>query len=705
MGEQDEAGQAATGGQATGEARAATGGQPGGEATARAAADPGPSAMPSDEAWNRVAIERLSPRIDGGRFPIKRIVGDPVVVEAVIVADGHELVSAVVLHRDADAADWTEVPMAALGDDRFRAEFRAGGPGRHRYTVVGWVDRFRSWARDLGKRLDAGQDVSVELLIGVGLIETAAGRARGADHASLAAAAAMLRSGGAALARAALDPGLADLMVRHGDRPFAARHQPDLEIVVDRERARFSAWYELFPRSAAMEPGRHGTLRDVEARLPAIAAMGFDVLYLPPVHPIGRVNRKGPDNSAEAKPGDPGSPWAIGSVEGGHKSVHPELGTLEDLRHLRDSAAAHGLELALDIAFQCAPDHPYAAAHPEWFRMRPDGTIQYAENPPKKYQDIYPFDFETSAWRELWAELGSVVRFWAEQGIRIFRVDNPHTKPFDFWEWLIADVKRDYPDAIFLAEAFTRPNVMYRLAKLGFTQSYNYFPWRNTRAELTGYLTELTTTEVREYFGPNLWPNTPDILPEYLQFGGPPAFAARAVLAATLGPSYGLYGPAFEQCVAEPLAPGREEYLASEKYEIHHWDWDAEGSLAGLLGRLNAIRRDNPAFRANHGLAFHEVTNPELIAFSKSSVDGANQVLVVVNLDPHHVQSGFVDLPLAELGIEANRSYQVHDVLNDARYLWSGSRNYVELGPDHHQANIFVIRRWTRSEHDFDYYL
>ena len=655
--------------------------------------------------WNRVAIERLEPRIDGGRFPIKRIAGDPVVVEAVIVADGHELVSAVVLHRaDADP-DWTEVPMEPLEQDRFRAEFRVTSPGRHHYTVLAWVDRFRSWARDLGKRLEAGQDVSVELLIGIGLIEAAAARATGDEAQSLAAAAAMLRSGGPSLARTALDPGLAGLMVRHGERPFAARHDPDLEVVVDRERARFSAWYELFPRSCSPVAGRHGTLRDVEARLPAIAGMGFDVLYLPPIHPIGRVNRKGPNNNPESRPGDPGSPWAIGSKEGGHKAIHPELGTLEDLHHLRDAAAGHGLELALDIAFQCAPDHPYATEHPEWFRMRPDGTIQYAENPPKKYQDIYPFDFETPAWRALWDELASVVRYWAEQGIRIFRVDNPHTKPFDFWEWLISDIKADYPDAIFLAEAFTRPPVLYRLAKLGFTQSYNYFPWRNTKAELTEYLTELTTTEVAEFTVANLWPNTPDILTEYLQFGGRPAFMARAVLAATLGTSYGIYGPTFELGVNEPLAPGKEEYLDSEKYQIHAWDLDDEASLAGLLGRLNAIRHDNPAFRTNRGLRFHEVSNPELIAYSRVSDDGLNQVLVVVNVDPHHIQSGFVELPLDDLGLDATRPYQVHDVLNDARYLWHGPRNYVELGPAHNQANVFVIRRWVRSEADFDYYL
>ncbi len=661
------------------------------------------------DGWGRVAIESLAPKVDGGRFPVKRIVGDPVVVEAAIVADGHDLVSAVLLHRREADPDWVEVPMEWLGDDRFRASFRVDTLGRHRYTVLAWVDRFRSWARDLGKRLDAGQDVSVELLIGVALVEAAAARAADDGAASdakiLRAAASRLRAGGSAGAADALDPDLAALLLRHGERPFATRHSPDLVVVVDRERARFGAWYELFPRSCSPIPGRHGTLRDVEARLPYVEAMGFDVLYLPPIHPIGEVNRKGPNNTSDARPGDPGSPWAIGSAEGGHTATHPDLGTLEDLHHLRDAAAARRIELALDIAFQCAPDHPYATEHPEWFRMRPDGTIQYAENPPKKYQDIYPFDFETDAWQALWTELLAVVRFWAEQGIRIFRVDNPHTKPFDFWEWLIGEIKADYPDAIFLAEAFTRPKVMYRLAKLGFTQSYNYFPWRNTKEELTEYLTELTRTEVREFFGPNLWPNTPDILPEYLQFGGRPGFATRAVLAATLGPSYGLYGPAYEQCVAAPLAPGKEEYLDSEKYEVRHWNLDAKGSLSGLLGRLNAIRRDNAAFHANHGLRFHDVDNSELIAYSKHSVDGRNQVLVVVNLDPHHVQAGFVTLPLDELDIDPTRPYQVHDLLSDARYLWHGARNFVELRPERDQANIFVLRRWTRSEADFDYYL
>jgi starch synthase (maltosyl-transferring) len=443
----------------------------------------------------------------------------------------------------------------------------------------------------------------------------------------------------------------------------------------------------------------------VEARLADVAEMGFDVLYLPPIHPIGRSFRKGPNNSTTAGPADPGSPWAIGAAEGGHTAINPELGTLEDFRHLVARAAEHGLEIALDIAFQCAPDHPYATEHPEWFRRRPDGTIQYAENPPKKYQDIYPFDFETDSWRELWDELRSVVEFWIDQGVRIFRVDNPHTKPFAFWEWLIADVKGAHPETLFLAEAFTRPNVLYRLAKVGFTQSYNYFPWRNTREELTEFLTELTRTEVCEFFGPNLWPNTPDILPEYLQYGGRPAFVARFVLAATLGPSYGIYGPAFEQCSNTPLGPGKEEYLDSEKYEIRPWDPDRATSLAGLIGRVNRIRRENAALRSNDNLQLHRVDNDQLIAYTKATDDGSSQVLVVVNLDPHHLQAGFVELPLDELRIDPGQPYQVHDLLTDRRYLWHGARNFVELDPATAQAHIFAIRRRVRTEADFDYYL
>ena len=653
---------------------------------------------------NRVVIDGVAPRVDSGEFPIKRIVGDTVNVEAVAYGDGHDVVACAVLYRrEADAA-WAEVRMEPLVNDRWKAAFTVEEIGRYRYTVAAWVDRFATWTHDLAKRLGPDVDLGVDLQIGAELVEAAALLASGSDADRLAAVAALLRTGGGEAARAALAPELATLMARYAERPFMTV-APELTVVVDRERARFGAWYELFPRSAATEPGRHGTFRDVEDRLADVAAMGFDVLYLPPIHPIGRAFRKGRNNTPAAGPNDPGSPWAIGAAEGGHKAVHPELGTLEDFRHLLARAAEHDIEIALDIAFQCSPDHPYVREHPEWFRLRPDGTIQYAENPPKKYQDIYPFDFETDRWRELWDELKSVVDFWIVQGVRIFRMDNPHTKPFAFWEWLIPEVKKDHPEVLFLAEAFTRPNVLYRLAKIGFTQSYNYFPWRNSKEELTEFLTEITRAPVREFFGANLWPNTPDILTEYLQFGGRPAFVARLVLAATLGPSYGIYGPAYELCLNVALAPGREEYLDSEKFEIRPWDPDRDSSLAGLVGRLNRIRRENAAFRTNRNLRFHHVDNDRLIAYSKSTEDRASQVLVVVNLDPNHANAGFVELPLDELRIDPHQPYQVHDLLADRRYLWYGPRNYVELHPEVSQAHVFALRRRVRTEADFDYYL
>jgi starch synthase (maltosyl-transferring) len=545
----------------------------------------------------------------------------------------------------------------------------------------------------------------VDLQIGAELVERAAVRAGGADAERLSTFAETLREAKEGASQASLSDELAALMAQHAERQYASTYGKELVVEANRVRARFGSWYELFPRSCSPEPGRHGTFRDVEARLPYVAAMNFDVLYLPPIHPIGRAFRKGRNNSVVAEPGEPGSPWAIGSEEGGHKAIHPELGTLEDFRHLVAAARELGIDIALDIAFQCSPDHPYVKEHPEWFRQRPDGTIQYAENPPKKYQDIYPFDFESENWRELWEELKSVLQYWCQQGVRIFRVDNPHTKPFSFWQWAIAEIKREYPDAIFLSEAFTRPKVLYRLAKLGYQQSYNYFPWRNTKQELTEYLTELTKTEVREFCGPNLWTNTQDILTEYLQFGGRPAFISRLLLLATLGPTYGIYGPVFEFCENTPLAPGREEYINSEKYEIKHWNLDRPDSLAPLIARVNQARRENPALQSNDNLHFHRIDNEQLIAFTKSTDDGANQVLVVVNLDPHHAQAGFVDLPLEQLGIDPHQPYQVHDLLSDERYLWHGRRNYVELHPQRMPAHLFVIRRRVRTEHDFDYYL
>jgi starch synthase (maltosyl-transferring) len=658
-----------------------------------------------EEGRSRVVIQNVMPELDCGRYPIKRTIGEPVVVEADAFTDGHDLLSCVLLYRKEPDTDWAAIPMLPLVNDRWRGEFTVTALGQYRYTLLAWVDRFKTWARDLAKRVEAGQDVAVDLQIGAGLVEAAGRRATETDAIRLRTYADILRAGGNEAIQQALSAELAGLMYRHAERLFATSYEKQLQVIVDRERARFSTWYELFPRSWAPQPGRHGTFKDLEERLPYVASMHFDVLYLPPIHPIGRAYRKGKNNATTAQPGDPGSPWAIGGPEGGHKAIHPELGTLDDFRHLIQRAAEYGLEIAMDLAFQASPDHPYVKEHPEWFRRRPDGTIQYAENPPKKYQDIYPFDFESEHWRELWEELKSVVQFWINQGVRIFRVDNPHTKPFSFWEWLIAEIKREHPETIFLSEAFTRPKVMYTLAKLGFTQSYNYFPWRNTKWELTQYFTELTQTEVREYFRPNLWPNTPDILPEYLQFGGPAAHMIRLILAATLGASYGIYGPVFELCENRPLAPGKEEYLDSEKYEIRHWDLERPESLRNLIARVNLIRRENPALQSNDNLRFHPVDNEQIIAYTKTTADRSNQILTVVNLDPHHVQAGWVELPLDVLGIDPHQPYQMHDLLSDRRFLWHGPRNYVELNPHDVPAHIFRVRRRVRTEHDFDYYM
>jgi starch synthase (maltosyl-transferring) len=654
----------------------------------------------------RAVIENVAPCVDGGRFAAKRVVGDRVVVEADCFADGHDVLAARVLWRAAAERDWHETPMAPIGNDRWRGSFDVERVGHYVYTVAAWVDSFLSWRHDFARREDP-DDLRIAALAGADLVDAAARRAGGADRQRLAAWAAHLRAEDdpAALRELALDAELGEIAARHPDRRFAATFPIELPLAVDRERARFSTWYEMFPRSAAREPGRHGTFRDCEAWLPRIAQMGFDVLYFPPIHPIGRERRKGPNNALAAAPDDVGSPWAIGSAEGGHKAVHPALGTLEEFRRLVAAARSQGLEIALDIAYQCAPDHPYVAAHPTWFRRRPDGTVQYAENPPKKYQDIFPFDFESDDWPALWAELKSVLDFWIGQGVTIFRVDNPHTKAFAFWEWAIADVKRAHPEAIFLSEAFTRPKVMRRLAKLGFSQSYTYFAWRNTKHELTQYFTELAHGASREYFRANVWPNTPDILTEYLQFGGRPAFMTRLVLAATLAASYGIYGPAYELAEAAPRDPGSEEYRDSEKYQLRHWDIGRADSLAGFIGRVNRVRRDNPALQSDEGLRFFPVDNDSLICYVKSAPDGANAVLTVVNLDPYHPQSGWVELDLAALGLDANAPYQMHELLTDARYLWSGPRNYVSLDPARSPAHVFRLRRRVRTERDFDYFL
>lgn len=656
---------------------------------------------------SRAVIEQIRPEIDGGRFPIKRVVGEAVEVDVDVFGDGHDAVACVLLYRQEGEAEWSETPLVHLGNDRWRASFEVTKLGRAEYTVLAWVDRFLSWVRDLKKRSASDPDLEVNLRVGAELVEAASLRARGETASWLREKAAMLSGTAPTVERlaAALDPELAAQMASHADRRFATKPDRAHAVVVDRPLARFSTWYELFPRSLGAAENRHGTFRDVIAELPRIAAMGFDVLYLPPIHPIGTAYRKGKNNSTTAQPDDVGSPWGIGAKEGGHTAIHPELGTLDDFHALVKACRAAGIELALDIAYQCSPDHPWVTEHPAWFRRRPDGTIQYAENPPKKYQDIYPIDFESDDWQEMWQALAGVVKYWIAQGVTVFRVDNPHTKAFPFWEWMIGEVKLMHPEVIFLAEAFTRPKVMARLAKAGFTQSYTYFTWRNTKAELTDYLTELTRTDLREYFRPNFWPNTPDILPEYLQWSGRPGFMCRLVLAATLAASYGIYGPAYELCVSEPVAPGKEEYRDSEKYQITRWTLGGPNDLSEFIARVNRIRHENPALQSDRGLVFHPTDNPELLCYSKRDRASGNRVVVVVNLDPRHVQSGWVDLDPAALGLEVGRPYQMQDLLAGGHFLWHGGRNYVRLDPQVVPAHVFGARQHVRSEHDFDYFL
>ncbi len=652
----------------------------------------------------RVVVENITPRVDCGRFPAKRSAGEVVTVEADAFTDGHDKIAVALRHRREGAEQWLEVDMSPLVNDRWAGEFEVHAVGWHEFTVVAWVDRFATWRYDLKKRVAAGQNVAVDLQIGAAHVEEAAAIGEGEVASSLAAFARFMRSDVAAEAtEVAMSEGLASLMRRHAPRPFVSEWSSPVRIWVDRARARFSTWYELFPRSASPDPTRHGTLRDVEARLDYVASMGFDVLYLPPIHPIGRAYRKGKNNSPIAEPGDVGSPWAIGGAEGGHDAIHPELGTIEDFDRLVTAAGQRGIELALDLAFQCSPDHPYVKEHPEWFRHRPDGTIQYAENPPKKYQDIYPFDFECEDWEALWNELLRVVMHWVEHGVRIFRVDNPHTKPFAFWEWLIAQVKQREPNVLFLAEAFTRPKVMYRLAKLGFTQSYTYFAWRNDPYTIRQYFTELTTQPVVDFFRPNPWPNTPDILNEYLQTDARAAYVVRAVLAATLSANYGIYGPAFELMDGRPVKKGSEEYEGSEKYQIREWDLNSPHSLAELIGRLNQIRRSNRALQHDRGLKFHKVDNDSIVVYSKTL--GDNTILVAVNTDPYHTQWGNIDLNLEALGIKPDQPFQVHDLLTDLRFRWQGDHATVGLDPGSLPAHVFAVRRWSRTEADFEYFV
>jgi starch synthase (maltosyl-transferring) len=662
------------------------------------------------EGRKRIVIEEVQPQVDCGRYPAKRILGDAVTITAAIFGDGHDHVAAQLLYRHSSETDWHSTPLTPLTNDLWTAAFTVDKLGDWLYTIEAWVDHFATWYGDLQKRIAAQsastisgstspQDIPLALHSGAIMLSQIAQRAKGADGKLLADAASslnLLAESKADTHESPLSEGIITLAAQHPDLTFATRYSQELHLWVDRERARYSTWYELFPRSISPDPTRPGTFADVRALLPDIAAMGFDVLYLPPIHPIGNAFRKGRNNSVVCTPDDPGSPWAIGSKEGGHKSIHSQLGTLRDFDALVAAAHDHGMELALDIAFQCSPDHPWVTQHPDWFVIRPDGSIQYAENPPKKYQDIYPLNFESSNWRGLWEALCDVFTYWIQRNVRIFRVDNPHTKALPFWEWCIAEIHKKYPDVLFLAEAFTRPHVMYSLAKAGFTQSYTYFTWRNTGDELREYFEEISKPPISDFFHPNLWPNTPDILHVALQNGGRAAFMQRLILAATLGANYGIYGPAFELCENLPARQGSEEYLNSEKYEIRHWDRSAGHTLAPLITQINKIRRENPALHSDGSLHFYPVDNPNILSYSKSC--GSNQILVAINLDPTQEQAGWIDLDLKQLGISHNQSFEIEDLLTGIHYHWHDRSNYVALRPDIMPAHIFRLIRPSNGE-------
>jgi len=661
----------------------------------------------ADDGRKRVIIDAVRPHIDGGRFPIKRVVGESVEVEADIICDSHDEIAAEVLHRAEGDADWRASRMRLVVNDLWTGSFDVGGVGFGEFTVRAWVDRFGTWVHNLKKRVDADQDVTVELEIGAAIVREAAQAASGEAARTLRTYAdgmTVEKQPAGERARLALADELESLMAEHGVRHHVTELDRPVRMRIDRPKALFSAWYEMFPRSASAEPGRHGTFDDVVKRLPYVAEMGFDVLYLPPIHPIGETFRKGPNNSTEANDDDPGSCWAIGSKHGGHKSIHPELGSMADFERLVKAAGERDIEIALDIAFQCSPDHPWVTEHPNWFKHRPDGTIQYAENPPKKYQDIYPIDFETKDWESLWRELKSVFEFWIDKGVLIFRVDNPHTKNFAFWEWCIGELQREHPDVIFLSEAFTRPKRMYRLAKAGFTQSYTYFSWRNGPWDLEQYMYDLTRSEAADFFRPNFWPNTPDILTEYLQTGGRPAAMARLVLAATLSSSYGIYGPVYELCDFTPRYPGSEENLDSEKYQVRHWNLDNPWSLSHFIALVNRIRRENPALQQFRSVNFHRVDNPALVAYSKRDEASGNTILCCVSTNPHEHHFGNVHLDLSALGIAGHESFDVRDLLTGQRYVWRGERNLIGLGPGDAMAHIFQVTPHTRSERDFEYF-
>ncbi|MBA2433406.1 MAG: alpha-1,4-glucan--maltose-1-phosphate maltosyltransferase [Chthoniobacterales bacterium] len=651
-------------------------------------------------AFPTAVIENIQPLVDGGRYPIKRVVGEDLVVEADIFKDGHDVVAAILKWRALGETHWHETSMTHVSNDRWRGVCTLYQNTTYEYTVEAWTDTFAGWQHEFSAKFKAKiPNLTSETREGAALVDEAASRAGTTPDAQrLRELAELIRTSEHAPIDAIAHSGeLEVLMATYPDRSSATQYMPAPKVTVDRVGARTAAWYEFFPRSAEGRGDKGSTFRDCLPRVDDAKAMGFDVIYFPPIHPIGFANRKGRNNSVTSQPGEPGVPYAIGNRHigapngGGHKDVEPALGTLEDFDWLQGEIRARGMEVALDFAINCSPDHPYVHEHPEWFYKRPDGTIKYAENPPKKYEDIYPLNFRCENWQLLWGEMVSIILFWAERGVRIFRVDNPHTKPVPFWEYMIARVRDRFPDTVFLSEAFTKPKMMKALAKAGFSQSYTYFTWRNTKQEFTEYFTELTQTEMRDYFRGNLWPNTPDILPMHLQEGGRPAFLIRAVLAATLSSVYGIYS-GFELCENAPL-PGREEYLDSEKYQWKERDWDAPGNIKDWITRLNRIRRENRALHFYDNLRFYGADDGNILFYGKMTPAKDNIIFVVVNLDAHRTHHAFIQVPLAEFGASEGDAYQVHDLLTDARYTWHGSRNYVELDPLTQPAHIFRVRR------------
>ena len=651
------------------------------------------------ERLSTVVIENIEPSLDGGRYPIKRVVGQELKVSGDIFKDGHEQMCAVLKWRKQGEADWHQTPMKQAENDRWEAICHFIENALHEYTIEAWEDPFKSWQVEYGKKYGAGNlDLRTELDEASILAEKSASRATlKQDKERLLTFSKQFKSADAHFgAQLAKNPELSGLMAAWPDLSLSTEYRPYLRAFVDRPQALFAAWYEFFPRSAEGKANSGSKFRDCLPRVDDAKAMGFDVIYFPPIHPIGFTARKGKNNSVTCEPGDPGVPYAIGSKFGGHKAVEPELGTLDDFDWLVGEIKARGMEVALDFAINSSPDHPYVKEHPEWFFHRPDGTIKYAENPPKKYQDVYPLNFHNPDWRDLWEEMKDIILFWVRHHVRIFRVDNPHTKPNAFWEWLIADLQKEYPDVIFLAEAFTRPKMMKSLAKMGYTQSYTYFTWRNSKWDITQYLTELTQTEMKYYFRANFFPNTPDILPTFLQTGGRPAFLIRAVLATTLTTVYGIYS-GFELCENVPV-PGKEEYLNSEKYQFKERDWNAPGNIKDYITKLNKIRNQNRALREYENLRFHTVENEQIIFYSKATEGLDSIILVLVNLDPYNSQSGFAYVPLESFGINGNDPFQVEDLLTGEKFVWHGRRNFVMLDPHSRPAHVFKVRRLIGME-------